>query len=374
MGRRPSAYPCPPQSRITRISTPATLLNTISAGQREIGAGAPCFVVAEVGVNHNGDLRRAHELVDAAADAGADGVKFQNFLTEDFISDHSLTYEYMSAGEKIVEFQYDMFKRYELPASAWPELRDHCGQRGVVFFSTPSGERGLKELVRLGVPLLKNGSDYLGHLPLIRAMARSGIPTVLSTGMAIMEEVRAAVDTFRQAGGRGLVLLHCTSSYPTPVGDVNLRKIPALAAEFGCPVGFSDHTEGLVAAAGSVALGACMIEKHFTLDHSLPGPDHGFSAGPEQLRALVETVRTMEASLGSAEIVPAPSEMGGRSDFRLSCVAAADLSAGHELTPADIGFSRPGTGLPPREIRTLIGRRIVRDVASGEVFVADTIE
>jgi N,N'-diacetyllegionaminate synthase len=354
--------------------TPGTGSKVISVGTRDIGAGAPCFIAAEVGLNHNGDLSRAHKMIDAAARAGADGVKFQSFRTEDFINDRSVAYEYVSAGEEITESQYEMFKRNELPAAAWPELRAHCEELDVVFFSTPTSESGLEELVELGVPLLKNGSDYLGHLPLVRAMARSGIPTVLSTGMATMDEVQTAVGAFRQAGGRDLVLLHCTSSYPTPAEDVNLRKIPALAVEFRCPVGLSDHTDGAIAAAGSVAVGGCFVEKHFTLDRNLPGPDHRFSADPERLRALVDAVRTMEVSLGSAEIAPAPSEMRGRSDFRLSCVAAADLHAGHELTTADVEFRRPGTGVPPGEIGKLIGRRLGRDVVSGEVLIVDTLE
>jgi N,N'-diacetyllegionaminate synthase len=340
-------------------------IRTVSAGGRKIGAGAQCFIAAEVGLNHGGELRRAHAMIDVAAAAGVDGVKFQNFLTEDFIGDRSLTYEYTVAGAAVSESQYEMFKRHELPVSAWLQLRDHCEERGVVFFSTPTSEQGLEALVGLGSPLLKNGSDYLGHLPLIRAMAHTGITTVLSTGMATIEEVRIAVDAFRDAGGDALVLLHCTSSYPTPAEDVNLRKIPTLAAEFGCPVGLSDHTDGVVAAVGAVALGASVIEKHFTLDRSLPGPDHRFSAGPEELRALVEAVRTTELSLGTAEIRPAPSELRGRLDFRLSCVAAADLAAGHELTPDDIAFRRPGTGVPPAEMASLIGRRLLRDIAEG---------
>jgi N,N'-diacetyllegionaminate synthase len=346
---------------------------SISAGGRAIGPGEPCFIAVEVGLNHNGDLDRAHAMVDAAADAGADGVKFQNFRTEDFISDRSVTYEYVSAGERVVESQWDMFRRYELPPSAWPELRDHCERRGLVFFSTPTGEEGLRELIDMRAPLLKNGSDYLGHLPLIREMAASGIPTVLSTGMATLDEVRAAVDAFRDAGGSDLVLLHCTSSYPTPAADVNLRKIPSLIAEFDCPVGLSDHTDGAVAAAGSVALGGCFIEKHFTLDRDLPGPDHRFSAGPDELRALVDAVRTTEAMLGSPEIAPAPSELLGRADFRLSCVAASDLEAGHELRAADISFRRPGTGIPPAEADSLIGRRLASPLAAGAVFTADSV-
>jgi len=349
-------------------------MESIVALDRRIGPGAPCFVAAEVGLNHNGDLDRAHAMIDAAADAGADGVKFQNFRTEDFIRDRSVTYEYVSEGRRVVESQYDMFKRYELPAAAWHELRDHCVRRDVVFFSTPTGEDGLDELVAMGAPLLKNGSDYLGHLPLIRAMARSGIPTVLSTGMATRAEVRTAVEAYRGGGGRELLLLHCTSSYPTPAEDVNLRKIPALAEEFDCPVGLSDHTDGVLAAAGSVVLGGCFVEKHFTLDRALPGPDHRFSAGPEELRALVGAVRTMEASLGSDRIEPARSELPGRADFRLSCVAVADLAAGHEVTDADVEFRRPGTGLPPGEVGRLLGRRLVRGVAAGAVLTADTVE
>ena len=349
-------------------------MQTIAAGSHRIGRGAPCFVAVEVGLNHNGDLDRAHEMVDVAADAGADGVKFQNFRTEDFISDRTVTYEYVSEGRTVVESQYEMFKRYELPPSAWPELREHCDERGVVFFSTPTGEEGLQELIRMGASLLKNGSDYLGHLPLIREMARSGIPTVISTGMATLDEVRIAVDAFRDAGGRDLVLLHCTSSYPTPLEDVNLRRIPALEAEFGCPVGLSDHTDGALAAAGAVALGGCFIEKHFTLDRSLPGPDHRFSAGPQEVRELVDAVRTMETLLGDDAIAPTPSEMAGRVDFRLSCVAAGDLNAGHEIAVDDVEFRRPGTGLPPAEVDRLIGRRLVRDLAAGAVFTADLVE
>src|SRR5205823_10440934 len=180
-------------------------------------------------------------------------------------------------GTAVTESQFEMFKRCELSSEHLDELRDHCEQRGAVFFSTPTSVNGINELVRLGVPLLKNGSDYLVHLPLIRAMAQTGLPTVVSTGMATRVEIEDAVNAFRQAGGRDLILLHCTSSYPTPSEDVHLRRIPALAAAFDCPVGFSDHSEGNVAGIGAVALGACFLEKHFTIDKNLSGPDHRFS-------------------------------------------------------------------------------------------------
>jgi N-acetylneuraminate synthase/N,N'-diacetyllegionaminate synthase len=341
-------------------------IRPLEVAGRLIGPGQPCFVAAEVGLNHNGDLDLAHRSIDAAADAGADGVKFQNFRTEDFLSDRSLTYEYVSQGETVLEAQYDMFKRYELPDDAWVELKRHCDERGVVFFSTPTSEAGIDQLVRLSSPLLKNGSDYLVHLPMVRAMARTGIPTVLSSGMSTLAEIDDAVRAFREAGGTELLLLHCTSSYPTPPEDVNLRRLPALAAAFGVPVGLSDHSWGSVAAAGSVAVGGCFVEKHFTLDKGLPGPDHRFSADPAELRELVDSVRTMEACLGSSVVGPTASESIGRRDYRLSCVAARTLEAGESLTEADIAFRRPATGLPPAALDWILGRPVTRRVAAGK--------
>jgi len=343
-------------------------MQPIQIAKRLVGEGQPCFIAAEIGINHNGDLTLAHRLIDAAAEAGADGVKFQNYRTEDFISDRSLTYAYASQEEIIVESQYDMFKRRELPPEALFELRGHCDHRELLFFSTPTSEIGVKDLIRAGALLLKNGSDYLVHLPLIRAMARAGLPTVLSTGMATLAEIDEAVRAFREAGGKDLILLHCTSSYPAPTTDLHLRKIPALAAAFGYPVGLSDHSRGIVAAVGAVVLGACFIEKHFTLDKNLPGPDHHFSADPTELRALIEAVRTLEEGLGESVIGPTPSEKLGRRDFRLSCVAARDLRIGLCLSEADITFRRPGSGLPPQAMGWIVGRHLGRDVPAGKVL------
>lgn len=340
---------------------------------RKIGAGQPCFLVAEIGINHNGDMALAHREIDAAADTGADAVKFQNYHTEAFISDRSLTYEYVSQGRTVVESQFDMFKRCELRREALRDLRQHCDERGVVFFSTPMDETGVADLVREGVELLKNGSDCLGHLPLIRCMARTGLPTAISTGMATREDIDDAVAAFRGAGGSDLILLHCTSAYPTPAADVNLRKIPALAQAYDCLVGFSDHTDGIAAAVGAVTLGACFIEKHFTLDKNLPGPDHRFSADPTEFRALVDAVRFVESGLGSADLKPARTEQVARREFRLSCVAARDLPAGHILTVDDISFHRPATGLPPKMASELVGSKLARHVRAGALFETDDL-
>ncbi len=346
-------------------------MKVVRVGTRLVGENQPCMMVAEVGINHNGDMNLAHRTIDAAVDAGADAVKFQNYHTEDFIPDRSLTYEYVSQGKTVVEPQWDMFKRCELAPDQLRELREHCDRRRVIFFSTPSSESGIRDLINVGAPLLKNGSDYLGHLPMIRAMAQTGLPSVLSTGMAVVEDIKDAVEAFRGSGGKDLILLQCTSSYPTPPEDVNLRKINTLARMFDCPVGLSDHTCGTIAAIGSVALGACMIEKHFTLDRSLPGPDHWFSSDPAEFRLLVDAVRTMEKNLGSAELGPAASEELGRREYRLSCVAARELTEGHRLAATDVAFRRPGSGFPPKEVGRLITRRLAKSVRPGHVFSAE---
>ncbi|MCX7047509.1 MAG: N-acetylneuraminate synthase family protein [Candidatus Sumerlaeota bacterium] len=341
-------------------------MNIVKAGNRMIGPGHPCFIAAEVGINHNGDMALARQMIAAAADAGADAVKFQNYRTEDFLSDCTLTYEYLSQGKRVVEPQYDMFKRYELTRECLRGLREECDKRNVIFFSTPMGEDGVDDLIKAGAPMLKNGSDCLAHLPLIRAMARSGLPTVLSTGMATLAEIDDAVRAFRGAGGKELILLHCTSSYPTPAQDAHLKKIPVLSQAFDCPAGFSDHTWGIVAAIGAVVMGACFVEKHFTLDKNLPGPDHRFSSDPAELRSLVEGIRTVEKNLGESAIGPAPSEVVGRQSYRLSCVAARDLPAGHVVSAEDIAFRRPSTGLPPQAVDWIVGRILKQDMQRGK--------
>ncbi len=346
----------------------------ISLGEKKVGEGAPCFLVAEVGINHNGDLALAKKSIDAAAHAGADAVKFQNYRTEDFILDPALTYTYLSQGKEKTESQKEMFKRCEFSFAQWQELKNYCDAQQIIFFSTPSSEATLQDLVQLQVPLLKNGSDYLGHLPLIRAMAKTKIPTVLSTGMAVFEEMQEAVDAFCEAGGTRLILLHCTSSYPTPAGEVNLHKIAELRRVFQCPIGFSDHSAGIIAAMGAVALGACFIEKHFTLDKTLAGPDHSFSSDPSEFSDLVQAVRTLEKNMGVSTLGPTLSEQTGRRDFRLSCVAASDLSKGKKILQSDVVFRRPGTGFSPKSLPEIEGKFLKRDLKAGEVFKPEDFE
>ena len=343
----------------------------VEVAGRKIGLGQPCFIVAEAGINHNGDVGLAKLLIDAAAEAGADAVKFQNYSTEDFLSNRDLTFTYVSQGHQITEAQYDAFKRCELSPDELAELKSHCDARGIVFQSTPSSPRGIKDLMAIGAPFLKSSSDCLTHLELIRAMGETGLPTAISTGMATGAEIEKAVEAFHETGNRNLVLLHCVSSYPTPENETNLARIPRLARAFDCPIGFSDHTLGTLAAALSVALGACLIEKHCTLDHDLPGPDHWFSLSPGELAELVKAARSAQKMVGTSDLSPTKSEEQGRLDFRLSCVAATDLPKGHRLTVQDIAFRRPGHGMPPNEVSLLDGRILRRAVPNGHVFVVE---
>jgi N-acetylneuraminate synthase/N,N'-diacetyllegionaminate synthase len=346
-----------------------TATHAISVAGRMIGPSHPCFIAAEIGLNHNGDMDLAFRSIEAAAAAGADGVKFQSYSTDDFLADDTLTYTYQSQGCEITESQREMFKRCELNDSQLAELKAHCDHVGVVFFSTPTSASGVAALAKLGAPLVKNGSDFLTHLELIRHMANTEMLAVLSTGMATVAEVDDAVRAFRQAGGTNLLLLHCTSSYPTPPAEVNLRRIPVLSETFDCLSGFSDHSEGIAAAVGARVLGACFIEKHFTLDRDLPGPDHRFSSDPAEFGELVRAVRMVEQALGSGQLGPTQSESQGRTGFRLSCVATEDLSEGTVLRQEHMAFRRPGIGMPPKLSSSIVGMELKRPVARGAAFV-----
>lgn len=345
----------------------------IRIGNKIIASGQPCFIVAEIGINHNGDMGLAKDMIQAAKESGADAVKFQNYITDDFILDDELTYEYVSNGKKVVEKQYDMFKRCELNFEKLEELKTYADKIGITFFSTPTSISGIRDLQRLNVPVLKNGSDFLVNLELIREMAKTGLPTIISTGMATLSEIDEAVRAFEQAGGKELIILHCVSSYPTPAEEVNLLKIKSLQLTFQYPVGFSDHTEGIVAAVCAVVLGACLVEKHFTLSKNLEGPDHIFSADPKEFKALVDAIRFAEKSLGNSKIIPSEKEMYGRENFRLSCVAKRDLPKGHILQREDIAFSRPARGLPPKFIDWLIGKRLSEEVRKNQPLKIESL-
>jgi N,N'-diacetyllegionaminate synthase len=337
-------------------------------GPRRIGAGEPVFIVAEAGVNHNGDAALARRLVDAAAECGADAVKFQTFSV-----DALLTREAPKAGYQLEttgsgESQRDMLARLTLGAEMLAELGERAAKRGLVFFSTPFDETSVDVLETLGVALFKVPSGEITNLPLLRHVAGKGRPVIVSTGMATMEEVEEAVRTIREAGDPPLALLHCLSAYPAPAGEVNLRAMDALAARFGCPVGYSDHTLGIEIAVAAVARGAAIVEKHLTLDTSLPGPDHRASLAPLELRAMVQAIRRVQSALGDGVKRAMPSEIDTRRVARKSLVAVRDLRTGERLAAADVTSKRPGTGISPAELPRVLGLRLTRDIAADEVI------
>ena len=346
----------------------------IAIGGRRVGPDQPCFVIAEAGVNHNGDLELARRLVDAAAEAGADAVKFQTFSADRLATAAAPLADYQRRNTGIEDSQRAMLHRLELTAEAHRELMARCRERGILFLSSPFDEDSADFLEELGVPAFKIPSGELTNVPFLAHVARKGRPLIVSTGMATLDEVRPAVETIRQAGSPPLALLHCVSSYPAQPADVNLRAMATLREAFAAPVGFSDHTAGTDIALAAVALGANILEKHLTLDRTLPGPDHLASLEPDEWIAMVAALRRIEAALGDGRKRPAPSEADAARVARKSLVAAGDLPAGCVLRRDHLAVRRPGTGLPPGRLESVLGRRLRQALAAGAVLTEDLLE
>jgi N,N'-diacetyllegionaminate synthase len=323
---------------------------------RKVGPGQPCFIIAEAGVNHNGDLEMAHRLVDVAAQAGVDAVKFQTFKAVHLVTPNAPKAGYQLQATDAAESQYDMLRRLELSAEAHRDLLAHCSAKKLIFMSSPFDEESADFLAELGVAVFKIPSGEITNLPFLAHVAGKGKPLIVSTGMSYLGEVEAAVRALEETGNRDFVLLHCVSNYPALPGDVNLRAMQTMAAAFDVPVGYSDHTPGIEVALAAVALGACVLEKHFTLDRDLPGPDHRASLEPDELAALVHGIHAVEAALGHGRKEPAASEANTTAVARKSLVAARDIPAGTVLTEDLIAARRPGTGLPPGVRPYLVGR------------------
>ncbi|HEX9397915.1 MAG TPA: N-acetylneuraminate synthase [Burkholderiales bacterium] len=342
--------------------------SVIRIAGRAVGAGEPCFVIAEAGVNHNGDAAIAADLIRAAAQAGADAVKFQTFSAERLATESSHKADYQLATTDPAESQFEMLKRLELPRAAYPELIALSKSQGILFLSSPFDEDSADFLEHLAVPAFKIPSGEITNLPLLEHVARKGRPMIVSTGMSDLGDVRSAVECIAGAGNPPLALLHCVSTYPAAPSDVNLRAMQTLRGAFATPVGYSDHGQGNEIALAAVALGACIVEKHLTISRGLPGPDHRASAEPGELLALVRGIRSVEAALGDGTKKPAASERSTAAAARRSLVAARDIPRGTVLTEAHIAVRRPGTGLPPGARPTLLGRRATRDIASGTLL------
>jgi N-acetylneuraminate synthase/N,N'-diacetyllegionaminate synthase len=346
----------------------------LTVGKRVVGAGQPAFVIAEAGVNHNGNLDLAFQLVDAAIAAGADAVKFQTFIASEVITAGAAKAEYQKTTTGEQESQLEMVKRLELSFSDFRKLKMYCDDQGITFLSTPFDFKSVDFLEGLGVVAFKISSGDLTNDPLLRHVAAKGRPVILSTGMSDMDEVRDALAVIQAAGNNDVILLQCVTNYPAAAEDINLKAMLSMQSAFDVNVGYSDHTLGIEVALAAVALGACVIEKHFTLDKNFAGPDHRASLEPHEFKAMVDGIRKVEASLGNGQKIPAASEAGNATVARRSIVAARDIETGTLITSAEIAFKRPGTGLPPRMVDQLLGKTARVDVKAGTLLELDMFE
>jgi len=349
------------------------MVGPVNVASCPIGPGYPCFIIAEAGVNHNGDLGLAQRMIDVAVKAGADAVKFQAYKAEKLVTQDAPKAEYQVRATDGSESQLDMLRRLEVSPEGQRILMDYCRRKGIIFLSTPFDEDSADVLERLEIPAFKIPSGEVTNLPFLAYVAKKGRPMILSTGMASLGEVEMAVHTIEAAGNRGMILLHCVSNYPADPNDVNLRAIKTMARAFRLPIGYSDHTLGIEVPIVSVALGACVLEKHFTLDRTLPGPDHQASAEPDELAAMVAGIRKIESALGHGRKVPAASEAATAAVARKSLVAARPIRAGTRLTEELMTIKRPGTGLPPSLRASLVGRMTKCDIPADALLSLDML-
>jgi N-acetylneuraminate synthase len=335
---------------------------------------ARVFIIAEAGVNHNGSLNLATKLIDVAKNCGADAVKFQTFRADLLAIRQAHKAPYQERTTEATESQFEMLERLQLDEAAHRELIEHSRDIGIQFLSSPFDVMSADLLESLDVPLFKVPSGEITNLPFLEHLARKNRPMILSTGMSTLGEVEEAVNVIQAAGAVQLTLLHCVTEYPAPYSDVNLRAMNTLKAAFNLPVGYSDHTPGIEIAIAAVAMGAVVIEKHFTLDRSLPGPDHAASLEPAELQQMVAAIRNVEAALGSGIKGPAPCELPNLSVARKSVVAARKLAQGHQLATEDLDIKRPGSGLAPKLLPALIGRTLRVSIDKDEMIRWDHLK
>ncbi len=344
-------------------------MSRVGIGSRTIGVGHEPFVVAEVGINHNGDLALALEMIRVAAKAGCDAVKFQTFRAAEFVNNRMQLFTYRSQGREVTESMLDMFERHELTLSAWQAIKAECDAVGITFFSTPQNPSDLQLLLQLGVPCVKVGSDDFTNLPLLREYSRTRLPLILSSGMSDLADIYQALECVGALDDYPTVLLVCTSQYPTPPEDAHLARITTLRHAFpSIPIGFSDHTRGALASALAVGLGAAVLEKHFTLAHDLPGPDHWFSEDPQGITEWVRAIREAKTLLGSPIVRPTATERSNRLEYQRRLVAARDIRAGELIEESALTLRRVagGRGLPPSFMSHLVGHRAPREWRAGE--------
>lgn len=326
------------------------------------------YIIAEAGVNHNGDVDIAKQLVDAAAEAGVDAVKFQTFKTENLVCKDAKKAEYQTETTDKTESQFDMLKKLELTLDMHRELIDYCKKKKVTFLSTPFDMESIDLLEQLGMEVYKIPSGEITNLPYLRKIGSLGKKVILSTGMSTIQEVQDAVKVLRESGGEDISVLHCNTQYPTPMEDVNLNVIQTMREALGVPVGYSDHTQGIEVPIAATALGATIIEKHFTLDRGMEGPDHKASLEPEELKRMVQAIRNIERALGKKEKIPTESEKDNIPIVRKSIVAKVQIKEGEIFRESNITTKRPGTGLSPMLWDKVIGQKASRDFQADEMI------
>jgi N,N'-diacetyllegionaminate synthase len=345
----------------------------IDIADRRIGPGQPCFIIAEAGVNHNGDPDAAMRLVDAAKEAGADAVKFQTFITSKLVAPSAPMANYQRENVGREQSQYEMLRQLELPFSDFERLQRHAASQRLMFLSTADDAESADFLDSIGVPAFKIASGEIDNFPLLIHIATKGKPIILSTGMTTLGEVESAVKTIVHAGNDQLILLHCVSSYPAPAADCNLRAMETLARSFGYPVGFSDHTEGIDVALAAIARGACILEKHFTISKSLQGPDHRVSLEPAELAELTAAARNIEVSLGSGIKQPSRDELQTRKVVRRSIVATRFIQEGELICESDLSLMRTVGGLAPAFLPYVIGRKARSGINAMETVTFESL-
>ncbi len=331
------------------------------------------YVIAEAGVNHNGDIKLAKQLIDVAKDAGADAVKFQTFKAEESTGRHAEKAAYQKNNDPTRETQLDMIRKLELPFDDFAVLQEYCNKKQIDFISTPDGTQSLQCLVKLNIPFIKIGSTEVTNYPFLKEIAATGKPLLLSTGMSTLGEVEKAIDTIYETGNRQVTLMHCTTDYPTDIKNVNMNAMITLKNAFHVPIGYSDHTLGFEAAVAAVVMGAVVIEKHITLDRDLPGPDHRASMPPEEFCEYVKHIRNAELLLGDGRKKPSEHEKDIMNQVRRSILANKDLKKGTILSKEMFCYKRPGDGIRPEYADILTGRELKRDIGEDEKIMWEDI-
>lgn len=344
----------------------------LSVDGRAIGGGAPCYVIAEAGSNHNRDLGLARELIDVAADAGADAVKFQIYSGKTLYSSKTPRFTYLE--DVADQDTQELLSAIETPREWLPDLAAHAAGRGITFFAAPFDDRAVQELDEVGTPLFKVANYELVDVHLIRRVAETGKPLILSVGMATYGEVEDALEAARAGGATEVALLRCAARYPAPAEIMNLRAMGTMRTAFGVPVGLSDHSEGIHVPLGAAGLGMDILEKHITLDRSMPGPDHPFAIEPDELRALVRGIRDVEAAMGHGRLEgPAPEELEMHRLARRSVIAARPIAKGAAIQRADLTVKRPGFGVAPKHLDALVGRTAKVDIDFDDIITWDMV-